>query len=70
MARGIDDRHHETNDTVLALGRLTRGGPTEVAEATDAEDVADALESLARRRVVARIDIPRTYFDLRSLLDG
>ncbi len=27
-----------------------------------------ALESLARRRVIARMDIPRRYFALRALL--
>ena len=30
--------------------------------------VSRALESRARRRVVARLDIPRTYFALGSLL--
>ncbi len=102
VARGIDDRHRETIETVLsrqglaitaeltdgelallgdvddleaeawrALNALERGGAGEVAEhlGRGEDDVAGALEALARRRVVARIDIPRTYFALRSLLE-
>lgn len=101
VARGIDDRHRETIETVLtrqglaitaklasgeavllgdvgrheadawaALNQIRRGGPGEVAEtvAGHEDDVAGALEALARRRVVARMDIPRTYFALESLL--
>lgn len=103
MARGIDDRHLETIDSVLArqdlaiaaelghgelallggvseaeraawtaLGRLGRGSAEEVAgemgDAGSAADIRDALESLARRRVLARMDIPRRYFALKSLL--
>jgi hypothetical protein len=103
IARGIDDRHEETIDSVLtrqgltiaaelasgeetllggvdaeeraaweALRRIRRGSAAQVAEAaeSDEETVAGALESLARRRVVARLDIPRVYFALGSLLDG
>lgn len=101
VARGIDDRHRETIETVLtrqglaiaaklasgepvllgdvsrseadawaALNRLRRGAPGEVAQSVAGRegDVADALDALARRRVVARMDIPRTYFALESLL--
>ncbi len=102
VARGIDDRHRETIESVLtrqglaiaaelgdgevtllgeasgeelaaweALDTMNRGDAAEVARHLgSAEDtVANTLESLARRRVVARIDIPRTYFALRSFLD-
>jgi hypothetical protein len=49
---------------------LGRAAPGEVAARTGVEESesARALESLARRRVVARIDIPRTYFALRPLV--
>ena len=54
-----------------ALNRLERGSAADVAEGLDhgEEPVAEALEALARRRLVARVDIPRTYFALRSLLE-
>lgn len=112
LARGIDDRHLETIDSVLsrqdlaivaelssgelvllgglseaervawrALGALGRGSAEDVAEqvtgaghtlAGDQElhigATRDTLESLARRRLVARMDIPRRYFALHSLL--
>lgn len=103
LVRGIDDRHLETIDSVLArqdlaiaaelgdgeltllggvseaergawsaLGRLGRGSAEEIAREIGAEESADdtrnALESLARRRVLARMDIPRRYFALTSLL--
>jgi hypothetical protein len=53
-----------------ALEGLGRGVPAEVAAVTGAseDDVARDLESLARLRVVARVDIPRTYFALRPLV--
>lgn len=53
-----------------ALERLVRGRPADVAEALAAgeAEASAALESLARRRVVARVDIPRTYFALSALL--
>ena len=102
VARGVDDRHRETIETVLtrqglaiaaevdggevvllgevseaeaeawaALTALGRGGAADVAEqlGLGEDPVAEALESLARRRVVARIDIPRTYFALAPLLE-
>jgi hypothetical protein len=49
---------------------LGRAAPGEVAARTGVEEAesARALESLARRRVVARIDIPRTYYALRPLV--
>jgi hypothetical protein len=101
LARGIEDRHRETIDTVLGrqelaitaeladgsvvllgdassaeraawdiLEVLGRAAPGEVAARTGVEEAetARALESLARRRVVARIDIPRTYYALRPLV--
>lgn len=103
VARGVDDRHRETIETVLsrqglaiaaeladgettllgdvdrseaeawhALNRLERAAAVDVARSLDRpeDSVGEALEALARRRVVARIDIPRTYFGLPSLLDG
>ncbi len=56
----------------LALEGMARGGPAEVAEALEAMETETeaALESLARRRVVARLDIPRTYFALSPLLSA
>lgn len=55
-----------------ALESLARAAPAEVAAFTGSteEDSARDLESLARRRVVARVDIPRTYFALRPLVAG
>lgn len=54
-----------------ALNRIGRGAAVDVAERARAgeSDVADALEALARRRVVVRMDIPRTYFALEPLLE-
>lgn len=101
LARGIEDRHREMIEAVLARqglavaaeladGRFTllgdvddderaawealelmsRGAPANVAERTGSSeaDAARALDALARRRVVARLDIPRTYYALRPLL--
>jgi hypothetical protein len=101
LARGIEDRHRETIETVLgrqglaitaeladgnvvllgeaspaertawaALEVMGRAAPAEVAVRTGVEETESgrALESLARRRVVARIDIPRTYYALRPLV--
>jgi hypothetical protein len=101
LARGIEDRHRETIETVLgrqglaitaeladgnvvllgeaspaertawgALEVMGRAVPAEVAVRTGVEETESgrALESLARRRVVARIDIPRTYYALRPLV--
>jgi hypothetical protein len=101
LARGIEDRHRETIETVLgrqglaitaeladgtvvllgeaspaertawgALEVMGRAAPAEVAARTGVEETESgrALESLARRRVVARIDIPRTYYALRPLV--
>ena len=103
VARGVDDRHRETIETVLsrqslaiaaeltggevtllgevseaewaaweALNELERAGAAQVADALGVAEapVSETLEGLARRRVVARIDIPRTYFALPPLLDG
>lgn len=102
VARGIDDRHQETIETVLsrqglalaaelgsgetallgdvsedegtawrALNALGRATALQVAERLDWDEdyVAKTLEELARWRVVARVDIPRTYFALRGLLN-
>lgn len=101
IARGIDDRHRETIESVLtrqdlaiaaeladgeftllgevaeeeraawdALEVATRGAPAHLAAQLERaeSEIAAALESLARRRVVARMDIPRSYFALRPLL--
>lgn len=102
VARGIDDRHRETIESVLrrqqlaiaaeladgetvllgdvapdeveawaALNDLVRGAAADVAGVLGAreEEASAALEALARRRVVARLDIPRIYFALAALLD-
>lgn len=55
-----------------ALEAMGRAAPAEVAARTGAgeADSGRALESLARRRVVARIDIPRTYYALRPLVQA
>jgi hypothetical protein len=55
-----------------ALEALARGGPADVAAFTGSPEaeIARDLESLARLRVVARVDIPRTYFALRPLVAG
>lgn len=54
-----------------ALNRIQRGVASDVADALERgeDDMAQVLDGLARRRVVARMDIPRTYFALRSLLE-
>ena len=102
VARGIDDRHRETIESVLrrqqlaiaaeladgeavllgdvapdeeeawaARNELVRGAAADVAGVLGAgeEAASAALEALARRRVVARLDIPRIYFALAALLD-
>lgn len=53
-----------------ALGRVRRGSAAQIAEAmgSEEEEAREALENLSRRRVIARLDIPRTYFALRPLL--
>jgi hypothetical protein len=101
IARGVDDRHLETIESVLArqdlaiaaelaegrtvllgdvgdvedaawnaLQRMGRGTADEIAATLDREreELVPALESLARRRVIVRMDIPRTYFALRPLV--
>lgn len=54
-----------------ALNELDRGAAADVASALGGgeEEASAALEALARRRVVARLDIPRIYFALAALLD-
>lgn len=101
IARGVDDRHRETLETVLERQGLTlvaelEGGPRLLGHTTPVEDAAwgalqrldradaasvaadaeypeptvtEALDDLARRRVLVRVDIPRTYFALTGLLD-
>lgn len=100
IARGVDDRHRETLDTVLSRQDLTlvaelEDGPGLLGHATPVEQaawgalqrrtrsdagtlatdadyperaVAEALDDLARRRVLMRVDIPRTYLALTGLL--
>jgi hypothetical protein len=53
-----------------ALELVTCGAAADVARRTGSPeaDTARALDALARRRVVARVDIPRTYYALRPLL--
>jgi CRP-like cAMP-binding protein len=54
-------------EALEAVGRAT---PADLAGRLGSPELETvrALESLARRRVVARVDIPRTYFALRPLL--
>lgn len=100
VARGVDDRHQDTLDAVLArqgltmvaelgdgprlighatpletaawsaLQRMTRGDAGAIAAGTDYPEpaVATALDDLARRRTIMRVDIPRTYFALTPLI--
>jgi hypothetical protein len=49
------------------LGRASAAAVAERVRGSEAE-VGDVLEGLARRRVVARMETPRTYFALRPLL--
>lgn len=53
-----------------ALEQLGRAAVADVADRAQAseEQMEAALESLARRRVVARLEFPRIYFALRPLL--
>lgn len=61
----------EEQEAWAALNRLDRGAARDVAGALSGEEevVSAALEALARRRVIARLDIPRLYFALTALLD-
>lgn len=100
IARGVDDRHRETLETVLSRQDLTlvaelEDGPGLLGHATPVEHAAwgalqrrtrsdagtlaadadypesavvEALDDLARRRVLMRVDIPRTYLALTGLL--
>lgn len=101
LARGIDDRHRDTIESVLGrqglaiTAELADGSVVLLGETTESEreawgaleavgqavpgdlaahtgaaeaDTLRVLDSLARRRVVARLDIPRIYFALRPLL--
>jgi CRP-like cAMP-binding protein len=54
-------------EALEAVGRAT---PADLASRLGSPELETvrALESLAQRRVVARVDIPRTYFALRPLL--
>jgi CRP-like cAMP-binding protein len=54
-------------EALEAVGRATPADLAGRLGSSEPETVR-ALESLARRRVVARVDIPRTYFALRPLL--
>ncbi|HUG42105.1 MAG TPA: hypothetical protein VMM12_16675 [Longimicrobiales bacterium] len=56
--------------TWRALEALGRAPAAEVAARVGAPEpeIEEILESLARRRVVARMDAPRVYFALRPLL--
>ena len=49
------------------LGRASAEAVAQRVRAPEAE-VGEVLETLARRRVVARMETPRTYFALRPLL--
>lgn len=51
------------------LGRAPAAGVADKLDEAEAE-IAEVLEALARRRVVARMESPRTYFALRPLLDA
>ncbi|MEJ2215083.1 MAG: hypothetical protein P8099_00570 [Gemmatimonadota bacterium] len=55
-----------------ALQRITRGDAITVAAQVDYPQsaVATALDDLAHRRTIMRVDIPRTYFALTPLIDA
>jgi hypothetical protein len=100
VARGVDDRHQDTLDAVLArqgltmvaelvegpellghatpveaavwsaLQRMTRGDACAIAAEAGYPEAtaASALDDLAHRRTIMRVDIPRTYFALTPLI--
>ncbi len=75
---GVSEAERATWRVLRALGRGTveevaraledAGIPMERHDDGHVEATRLALESLARRRVVARMDIPRRYFALESLI--
>ena len=67
----LGDVSPEEEEAWAALNRLDRGAAGDVAGALGGQEeaVSAALEALARRRVIARLDIPRLYFALTGLLD-
>ena len=58
-------------DAWAALNTLEGAAAEDVAERLGrrAQPVAETLERLARRRVVARLDIPRRYYALSALVE-
>jgi hypothetical protein len=54
-----------------ALDRRERATVEEIARDLDADvkETRAALDGLARRRVLARVDVPRRYLALRPLLE-
>ena len=63
----ISERELAAWQALEALGQAPAARIAERVAAPEAE-IAEVLEALARRRVVARMDTPRTYFALRPLL--
>lgn len=68
----LGDATPAERDAWAALETVGRATPAELARRADATEsiVGGALESLALRRVIAHVDVPRTYFALRPLLIG
>lgn len=67
----LGDVTRDEEEAWAALNQLQRGAAADVAAVLGGGEHAAsaALETLARRRVVARLDIPRIYFALTALLD-
>ena len=67
----LGDVSRGERDAWRALNELRGAAAGDVAERLGRGEgsVGEALEALARRRVVARMDIPRRYYALRSLLE-
>lgn len=67
----LGDVTRDEEEAWAALNELQRGAAADVAGVLGGGEHAAsaALEGLARRRVVARLDIPRIYFALTALLD-
>jgi hypothetical protein len=63
----VSERELATWRALEELGQASAARVAERAAAPESE-IAEVLETLARRRVVARMDRPRTYFALRPLL--
>lgn len=63
----VSDRELAVWQALEELGRAPASGVAARMASSEAE-AEEVLEALARRRVVARMETPRTYFALRPLL--